>query len=67
MAASARVANQVAQQIRKPMVSLAGLLDILRNETNLSAEARSYTELIQQELSQFDTIAREMVHLSMAA
>ena len=67
LAASARVANQVAQQIKKPMVSLTSLLDILRKETNLSAEARSYTELIEQELSRFDRIAQEMVHLSMAA
>ena len=67
LAASARVANQVAQQIKKPMVSLSGLLDILRKETNLSAEARSYTELIEQELSRFNRIAQEMVHLSMAA
>jgi len=67
LAASARVANQVAQQIKKPLGSLTSLLDILRKETSLSAEARSYTELIQQELSRFDRIAKEIVHLSMAA
>ena len=67
LAASARVANQVAQQIKKPLVSLTSLLDILRKETNLSAEARSYTELIEQELSRFDRLAQEMVHLSIAA
>ena len=67
LAASARLANQVAQQIRKPLVSLTSLIDILRQDANLSAEARSYTELIQQELSRFDRIAKEMVHLSIAA
>ena len=67
LAASARVASQVAQQIKEPLVSVTSLLDILRQDANLSAEARSYTELIQQELSRFDRIAKEMVHLSIAA
>jgi len=67
LAASARVATQVAQQIRKPLHYMASLLDFLRQDANLSAEARSYTELIQQELLRFDRLAKEMVHLSTAA
>ena len=67
LAASARVASQVARQIKKPLHSMASLLDFLCQDANLSAEARSCTELIQQELLRFDRLAKEMVHLSMAA
>jgi signal transduction histidine kinase len=67
LAASARVASAVAQQMKKPLLSLSSLLQVLRQDANLSAEARSYTELIQQELLRFDNLAKEMVHLSMAA
>ena len=65
--ASARVASDVAQQIKTPLHSMASLLEILRQDANLSAEARSYTELLKAELSRFDQLARQMVHLSMAA
>lgn len=65
--ASARLASDVAQQISKPLHSMTSLLEVLRLDENLSAEARSYTELIKAELSRFDQLARQMVHLSMAA
>jgi len=67
LAASARVASDVAQQIKTPLHSMSSLLEILRRDANLSAEARSYTELLKAELSRFDRLAKQMVHLSMAA
>jgi signal transduction histidine kinase len=66
-AASARVATQVAQQISRPLHSIASLLDGLRREAGLTAEVRAYTERIQQELTRFDRLAREMGQLAMAA
>ena len=67
LCASARVASQVTEQLRKPLHSVTSLLDILRQEGNLSAEARTCMELIEQELLCFDQLSREMVHLSTAA
>jgi signal transduction histidine kinase len=66
-AASARVATLVAQQIIRPLHSIAGLLDVLRRDATLTAEARAYTEMIQQELTRFDRLAQEMGQLGMAA
>ena len=67
LCASARVASQVTEQLRKPLHSVTSLLDILRQDGNLSAEARTCMELIEQELLCFDQLSREMVHLSTAA
>ena len=67
LAASARVANQVMQQLAVPLSSISNLLDVLRRDVSLSAEARACTELIQQELMRFDRFAREMDHLAVAA
>jgi nitrogen fixation/metabolism regulation signal transduction histidine kinase len=67
LAASARIANQVMQQMARPLNSISSLLNVLRRDGSLSAEARACTELIQQELTRFDRLAREMDHLAMAA
>lgn len=67
LAASARIANQVMQQLAIPLSSISNLLDVLRRDVSLSAEARTCTELIQQELMRFDRLAREMDHLAVAA
>ena len=66
MAASSRIAAEVARQLKNPLHAVSNLVDTLRQDSNLSAEARSCTELIKQELSRFDRLAREMVHVSMA-
>lgn len=67
LAVSARAANQVMQQLAVPLNSISSLLDVLRRDVSLSAEARACTELIQQELMRFDRLAREIDHLAMAA
>lgn len=67
LAVSARVANQVMQQLAVPLNSISSLLDVLRRDVSLSAEARTCTELIQQELMRFDRLAREMDHIAVAA
>ena len=60
LAVSARIANQLMQQIAKPLNSISNLLDVLRRDAGLSAEARSCTDQIQQELARFTRLAREM-------
>ena len=66
LAASARMANQV-QQIAKPLDSISNLLDMLRRDRNLSTEARACADQIQQELTRFTRLAREMDPLAVAA
>lgn len=67
LATSARIANQVMQQIATPLNSISSLLDVLRRDVSLSAEARACTDRIQQELTRFARLAREMDHLAVAA
>jgi transcriptional regulator with PAS, ATPase and Fis domain len=67
LAASARAANQVLQQLAAPLSSISNLLDMLRRDVSLSAEVHACTELIQQELMRFDRLAREMDPLAVAA
>lgn len=67
LAASAQAANQMMQRLAVPFNSISSLLDVLRRDVSLSAEARACTELIQQELMRFDRLAREMDPLAVAA
>lgn len=67
LAASARIANEVMQRLAVPLSSISSLLDVLRRDVSLSAEARACTELIQQELKRFDRLTREMDPLAVAA
>ncbi len=64
---AARLAAEVAQQMKPTLLSMAGLLERLSTDESLSQQARGYAELARQELSQFDKLARHMAHLSGAA
>jgi signal transduction histidine kinase len=67
LATSARLAASVAQQIKAPLDSIAALLESLRNEVSLSDDSRRRAEAVGRQLSMFDKLAREMLHLSTAA
>ncbi len=64
VSASARIAADVARQIKPPLVSMTALLDLLSQDSTLSAQGRGYAELVRQELSQFDRLAKQMTNLS---
>ena len=65
--AAARLAAEVAQQMKPTLLSMADLLERLSSDETLSERAREYAELARQELSQFDKLAKHMAHLSGAA
>jgi PAS domain S-box-containing protein len=67
MAASARLANSVVRQMHPPLSCMSKLLDALRQDATLSAEARSYAQLAEHEVSRLAKVAREMRHWSSAA
>ncbi len=67
LSASARVAADVARQIKSPLLSMANLLDLLTQDATLSPQARGYALLARGELAHFDKLAKQMSHLAHAA
>jgi transcriptional regulator with PAS, ATPase and Fis domain len=67
MAASTRLANSVVEQMHPPLSCMSKLLEALRQDATLSAEARSYAQLAEEEVSRLAKVAREMRHWSSAA
>jgi signal transduction histidine kinase len=59
LAASSRIASEIAREMNPSLHSMTTLLDLLRQDSSLSAEARYYAESAQQQLSRLARIARE--------
>ncbi len=59
LATSSRVVSEIAREMNPPLHSITELLDRLRHDSSLSAEARLYAESAQQQLSLLARIARE--------
>jgi hypothetical protein len=67
LSACARVAADVARQIKAPLLSMTNLLDRLREDSTLSAQARGYAELARGELVHFDKLIKQMSYLARPA
>ncbi len=59
LAASSRVASAIAREMNPSLHSITELLELLRHDSSLSAQARYYAESAQLQLSLLARIARE--------
>ncbi len=64
LAAIGELSAGIAHEIRNPLASLSGSVEVLKNELRLSAEQKTLFELIQKETSRLNSIITDFLYFA---